>query len=168
VQPGHATRCPSARPETPLPSASTRPTTWCPGTSGLRRTGRSPVTTCRSVRQAAHACTRIRTCPAPGSGSGHSSSASGARANAPGSRKTCARMLDLQVPGAPLVQLAEELSAMALASLAVISPARARSRGMGPTAAACNLHDFSTHRSEVRPCTHATCYFAAPRCSRPV
>ncbi len=64
--------------ETRAPSRSTTPTTSWPGTIGSRRSGNSPSTTCRSVRQTPQASTRISNCPGPGAGVARSSRTSGA------------------------------------------------------------------------------------------
>ena len=54
------TRLPGSGSVTPVPTASTTPTTWCPGVSGNFGSSRSPSTVCRSVRQAPQANTRSR------------------------------------------------------------------------------------------------------------
>src|SRR6266508_2412476 len=85
------TRSPGWRRVHPVPSASTTPTAWCPGTTGRRGRSRSPSTTCRSVRQHPHAETRTRTSPGAGSGSGRSSSTSGRSPIGAGPASTMAR-----------------------------------------------------------------------------
>ncbi len=59
---GMPTRSPIVRPDTPSPSASTRPTMSWPGMIGMWGWGSSPSTTCRSVRHTPQAktFTRIR------------------------------------------------------------------------------------------------------------
>src|SRR6266545_2258026 len=61
------TRSPAAK---PAASATTVPTTSCPGTTDGRCTGRSPSATCRSVRHTAQALTRTSSSPSPGEGAG--------------------------------------------------------------------------------------------------
>ena len=56
-----------------LACLSTMPITSCPGVTGYRRPGSSPSTTCRSVRQTAHASTFSSTWPGPGRGVGNRS-----------------------------------------------------------------------------------------------
>ena len=73
VQPGHPHPGAGRHPVTPGPSATTSPTTWWPGTIGVRRGGRSPSTTCRSVRQMPQARTCTSTSPGPGTGGSTSS-----------------------------------------------------------------------------------------------
>ena len=71
------------------PPSTTRPTIWCPGTSGSLGRSSSPSTMCRSVRQTAQAATSRSTSPGPGSGSGRSASCSGD----PAASRTIARTL---------------------------------------------------------------------------
>src|SRR6266516_1027376 len=68
------TRVPGAK---RTPPERTRPTTWCPSTSGSFGSGSSPSATCRSVRQTPQAETSTSTSPGPGSGSGSFASCNG-------------------------------------------------------------------------------------------
>src|SRR5213083_2968292 len=68
------------------PPERTRPTTWCPSTSGSFGSGSSPSATCRSVRQTPQAETSTSTSPGPGSGSGSVASCNGR----PGASRTMA------------------------------------------------------------------------------
>src|SRR6266542_2284940 len=79
------TRAPAAKRS---PPERTRPTTWCPSTSGSFGSGSSPSAMCRSVRQTPQAETSTSTSPGPGSGSGSSASCRGR----PGALRTIARI----------------------------------------------------------------------------
>src|SRR5690606_21659202 len=84
-------RSPGANRSAPGPTASTTPTTSCPGTVRGRRGCRSPSARCRSVRHTPHALTRTRTSPGPGCGSGSVTDRSGPRSSGPGRSTTHAR-----------------------------------------------------------------------------
>ena len=70
----------------------TRPTAWCPGTTGSRGAMRSPSLMWRSVWQTPQHSTASNTSPAPGSGSGRSRSSRGLVSIAPGFGSTQACM----------------------------------------------------------------------------
>src|SRR5713226_898831 len=81
---GTPTRVSSGYLSAPLPCSSTFPITWCPGTTGDRRDGSSPSTTCRSVRQTPQTLTRIKISPGPGDGLGASLHCNGFNSTGPG------------------------------------------------------------------------------------
>src|SRR5260221_468046 len=81
---GTPTRVSSGYLSAPLPCSSTFPITWCPGTTGDRRDGNSPSTTCRSVRQTPQTLTRIKISPGPGDGLGASLHCNGFNSTGPG------------------------------------------------------------------------------------
>src|SRR5579884_2589750 len=78
------TRCPGVHPATPAPTASTNPTTSCPGTRGYVMPGNVPSLVSESLWQMPHACTLIRNVPARGCGTARSTISNG-----PFARETC-------------------------------------------------------------------------------
>src|SRR5256714_3569088 len=90
VRRSHATptRSPLTNPDTASPQPATSPTTSCPGTTFGRCTGRSPSSTCRSVRHTAQTRTRTSSSSAPGRGTG-----TVARRSVPGAT-TCQARID--------------------------------------------------------------------------
>src|ERR1017187_8804435 len=85
-----AKKCPA----TPAPTASTIPTTSCPGTRGYDTPGKCPSFVNESLWQIPQACTLIRTDPAPGSGISRSTISKGP----PGLETCTARMFDILPP----------------------------------------------------------------------
>src|ERR1017187_7394614 len=87
-------RWPGVHPATPAPTASTIPTTSCPGTRGYDTPGKCPSFVNESLWQIPQACTLIRTDPAPGSGISRSTISKGP----PGLETCTARMFDILPP----------------------------------------------------------------------
>ena len=79
AEPGDPDPVAAAKRSAPSPVAATRPTIWCPGTSGSFGRASSPSRMCRSVRQTPQAWTETRIWPGPGAGSSSSTGRSGSR-----------------------------------------------------------------------------------------
>src|SRR5208283_6166706 len=102
-------RSPGVHPATPAPTASTIPTTSCPGTRGYDTPGKCPSFVNESLWQIPQACTLIRTDPAPGFGISRSTISKG-----PPGRETCtARILGIVPPAIILARFAAPLIAAA-------------------------------------------------------
>src|ERR1035441_3116219 len=94
-------RSPGIHPATPAPTASTIPTTSCPGPRGYDTPGKCPSFVSESLWQIPQACTLIRTDPAPGFGISRST-----LSKAPPDWETCtARIFDISPPILILPQL---------------------------------------------------------------